>query len=584
MFRVSSKDLVLEGNLYKQFSVITAKTNSGKTTLAVKGLRKALEEKCGKFDRFIVLTPYSATKRQTLNDERFRNNIVPLNYTDLIKTSFGEKVLSIRETIFTTYAALSCYLEEHSLDPTNTCLVFDELPRFAMFSTWQKQHASLIGWMLENWERFVAVGMTGTPELLFSYFNRQDDICPFKFVDITPHAPMTLEANKGLFIQNGSITSYARKLIKDGFDDCKMFFVESPKEAYKLVKEFAANNIEAAYTCSIYNEDICIDTNKTYAEMMLEDFIYDDMSIYDWIVDRSDIPPQVQVLIINGASADGINILDKSNRVKEVVVQSVCKMTIEQVRARIRHDIEQLTVIYNEANKQRCLNSFDDAASFYNKLNNASNEFESYSVLMEQYIRQQDKEESYKKWVDNNRCGIKPEQPDYIVCKYNSRLFVNPFIVGIVQYELDNYIHSRTKTYIEGNDEMTETVLYWRGNMLLESMDQFIASLKVLTGDKAWKRMFGSQIVCEINNRSKADTQTFIEVLGFASPQDTVVFTPSELTAIAKQLDYRMTCRNKAGKTTLLKWLDQAGFEVVKTRDNTKKNRPTIYKIHLASA
>jgi superfamily II DNA or RNA helicase len=150
-------------NWFKDFPYISAKTGTGKTTTAVLELRDYLEEHNNlKIDKVILLTPYKRTRKQVLADSRFAGNVRYLDYNLLRSSAFQSR---IEETIFSTYAGLCNALKDDLITLDGCLLIFDELHTFLDFTRYQPQMSYLLEWILtpELWERFIAVGMTGTP-------------------------------------------------------------------------------------------------------------------------------------------------------------------------------------------------------------------------------------------------------------------------------------------------------------------------------------------------------------------------------------------------------------------------------------
>ena len=133
---LKESDLKLKGvNLYRDFPVITAKTNSGKTTFAVMDLRRTVENHTGKkLENVILLTPYTRTKNQILSDERFSGLVADV-------TEMGNAIQEQEKVYVCTYAKVCALLERNEIDLSNCLVVFDELHRWLQFTVFQHQMA-----------------------------------------------------------------------------------------------------------------------------------------------------------------------------------------------------------------------------------------------------------------------------------------------------------------------------------------------------------------------------------------------------------------------------------------------------------
>ena len=433
----------------KDFTFISAKTGTGKTTCAIKDLRGYVESRAGiQFDIAILLTPYSRTKNQILSDERFSGLVRPLNHESLYKCAFKQR---INETIVTTYAGLCNALRDGNITLDGCLLIFDELHTFVEFTRYQPQMSYLLEWLVtpELWERFIAVGMTGTPELL-DYCNKCD--IPFRFKDITPDSSHCFTCTKGQFINGGSAKSYAKYLIQQGFSGSKLFYVESAKDCYDLSELFNDAGYQAAYIVSPYH-DKHTDKNGIPLGQAMESQLFDNRSIVEWIDETSDAPPTLRVLVINASARDGINIIDSANRFDEAVIESANRATVEQARSRIRHDLERLTVIYNRTNKLRTVENITDAVAFFKLYESASEDYERSRILIDRLLRQIEEQ-------GNKSCDL--------IAMKGKTLFLNPFIKALTTYELDNYQFSSSRTYENENGDMVteETVIKSWGKTL----------------------------------------------------------------------------------------------------------------------
>ena len=375
-------------NWSKDFAVITAKTFSGKTYSAIYELREYIESKTNPIDKVILLTPHRRQRKQMLKE--YAGDAIKLDYDFLRSTAFNARV---EKTIVSTYAGLCNALKDKELSLDRCLVIFDELHTFIENTSYQENMSYLLEWLLEpdKWESFVAVGMTGTPQIL-NYANKCG-LC-FEFKDITPITEQNLTCENGLFINGGSALTYAKKLIQSGFDGAKLIYVESAKVCYQIASLFNDAGYQAAFIVSEYH-----DRNETQDDIPLNEAmrnqIYDGVSIIDWIDENNNVPKCLNVLIINSSARDGININDDALRFDEAIIESTNKATVEQARSRIRHNLDQLTVIYSRKNESRTRLDLEDCISFFNDYENASSIQERKEIINNRLLEQVESKAKY---------------------------------------------------------------------------------------------------------------------------------------------------------------------------------------------
>lgn len=465
-------------NWLSDFPYISAKTNSGKTTFAILEAREFVERQTGnRFDYVILLTPYKRTRKQILNDERFKGRVVELNASVFDSDFKTEKV------IVGTYAKLCNLIEQNQIDLDKTLVIFDELHTFIGYTRYQPQMAYLVEQILnpETWKAFVALGMTGTPKIL--------DYCesmPFEFKDITPIAEINITCDEGLFIRGGSAESYARLLIAQGLTGAKLFYVNGASQCYRIAKTFNNAGYTAAFVVSSYH-DKSKDENDIPLGEAMELQTFNGLSITDWLDERSNVPDELDILVINASGRDGINILDELNRFDEVVIESADKSTIEQARSRIRHDLPQLTVIYNSRERRRSFENLKESIEFFRGYE-VSNSKE--KLLASRFVRQ-----------------MQNDDLDCIVLS-GTELFVNPFIKALISYDLQNYEFSKYRTYIdESGFAITEHEQRIFNGRVLDTFTEWKNELKPLIDGRRFVDKSGDEIrqqILELELKEKA--------------------------------------------------------------------------------
>lgn len=470
-------------NWLSDFPVVTAKTNSGKTTFAVRELREFVERETGNpIDKVILLTPYKRTRKQILSDERFAGFVRELDYNFLKSSAFSNRV---NEIIVTTYAALCLALKDEMLTLDGCLIVFDELHTFADFTAYQPQMGYLLEWLVnpDYWGKFYAVGLSGTPQILFDYVNRYEGL-PFRFVDVTPESPVNITCGKGLFIRGGSAQSYADLLIQQGFTGAKLFYVDSAKVCYELAQKFNDAGYHAAYIVSEYHDKHADDNGVLLGESVRAQ-VFDGLSIVDWLDENSDVPATLNVLVVNASAKDGINILDESNRFDEAIIESTNRATVEQARSRIRHDLECLTVVYSRKNESQSRFDLADVLSFLERYDGVSGA-ERAEMLYKRLEEQRD-----------------DENLNWVAAKGRTA-FLNPFIKSLCAYNLDNYEFSSCRTYYDdAGNEIEERRTISRFGRIMPSFAEWRDELKPLIGGADFETVSGAEIREIVNGTAK---------------------------------------------------------------------------------
>lgn len=413
-------------NFNAQLPLITLKTSAGKSTLAIKELRSIIEETAGhSFKKIFLTSPYSRTSKQSLEDERFSNDVRELNDELVNSAEFDSR---IDETIICTYERLSRYLASGEIDLEGCICVIDEIPTLLEMSCYCDGLSYLIEYLLDEklFRKCCFVGLSGTPDLIFNYANKLQ--IPFEFVDLTPQSPVILKAKHGKVIIKGSAKTYCQKLIKDGFSGCLLVYVQGVADCFNLKKLFDENGLNAAFVISQHNKYVNPQTKHYYTDDMKQQ-IYDDLNILEWLDGKSTIPNDLDALIINASVREGVNIM--SENVSAVIVQSTSKADVEQVRGRARKKlIDELTVIYSTEYENRTIKNWSNANLFFQELRESA---DPQTLMKNRLIAQVKADKESNEFVSSRNFAIladskiprgKPQTLDYCVLE-GKRLFVN---------------------------------------------------------------------------------------------------------------------------------------------------------------
>lgn len=532
------------------FLIDTRNTGAGKTTRAINTLTEELEERLGKrFSKTILLTPYGRTRNQI--EENHSSRVIDL--FEYLNPRFGEDVSG--RVIVATYAAISNAIANDSIDLRDSLIIFDELPTFLQFASWQMQQGPLLEY-LSNPELFssiTAYGLTGTPQLLFNYFNKLDNL-PYEFVDDTPDKGKRLTAKAGKFIVGGSARTYSRSMIQRGLDGKAVIYVDNSVDAVALYHLFNEAGYTAGFLVSEGNENWDKKTEQEYNALMRSQ-VFEGRTLSEWIEGKCQLPPQVDVFIFNACARDGINIFDNEGSIKEIVIQSACRMTIEQARARVRHDVDKLTIIYNRQDEKHAISSLADCAAFLQQ------EQINQTVLETRYKAQCGSADEVEAFKQRRKNAQRDKQPfnetrpialDFIVHKGRRGYFINPFIEALTWYERDNYAFSKVIHRQEGALEIEdkyEAISKFTGK--LPTLREFIDSLRPLTNNVTLEVVYGYNVVQEVRNAESLSRERIIELLNLEEGISRKI-TSTELKKIAASAELITSDRHKAGKETLL--------------------------------
>lgn len=536
---LNEKDISLKGvNLYKDFPYISAKTNSGKTTFAVLSLRQMIEKKIGrKMKRTILLTPYRNTKEQILKDDRFV--FVADEISNVNCAFFGHS----NEKVFVcTYSAFA-HLLAKGFDVAESLLIWDEIHTFMDFATYQEQMGYLVDFLLNKdlFESTVCVGMTGTPQVI-DYIG---DSMPFNFIDITPKSRMNLKVEKGTIIEFGSIESTVKKLILDNAAKGSFVYVSSATAAIKITRLFQSKGLNAAFLVSTGNDNYDAETGLNYNQLM-DTQIYDRKSIRDWVIQDSDLPHELDVLVINDANRDGINILDRDNRFNQVIVESTNAAVIEQVRSRIRHDIDNIYVVFTSKYKSR-MEFLADEVSAFDWYLSVETESDYQQKLEARYNEQResvfDAVLSNQRYNDAKRAGNstkgRMQKLSLLVFKIRDRCILNPFAGIVARFELSNFN---------------------------EGAYGLSTSLKpMLEGKKSFSVIAGRDWIEELRNQEALESINLIELFHL-DRKDEWEITSEELRNKLNALGLKNSNRKKLSLAKSIEWLSNHGIHVSKPK------------------
>ena len=356
-------------------------------------------------------------------------------------------------TYVSTYHYASLLLSKGLLPLSSfQTVIIDEIPRLFHYSTFQLQLGPLLHYLRPGYfpTSSTLIGLTATPSLLYSYLNA-DQSHPLHFSPIHHSSPSpTLLSSSISLMTHTSMSSHINSIAQSCLSSpsaCHCVFEHSALSVATHVRLLRSMNIDAAGIISRHNHSWDPDLSDGLYDY-LSSMRWSNLSISDWLLHRGDIPPTLQVLILNDAAMEGISIQDPSNRLSSMSVQSIDRSVIEQARARIRHPLSSLTVIFDQREwllHWRLLRSAPLPSSMSpSSLRQIFDEERRSHLSLQIWQRQQRALAS--KGLSWDILGQRPDPPVCSVLLGPDGLFINPNLRPIVRYELDNLIFSPSES------------------------------------------------------------------------------------------------------------------------------------------
>ena len=525
---LSRKDIKLDGvDLEKHYPLLTPSMGSGKTYFVFSGELKNVYESHSnrKIDIVIYATPTKALKNQTLID--YAGNATPLTEYDLFYPDLDDKRIRV-----CCVSQLGKILQENTVRPAFTyLLVIDEFDEYAKWCNCHSDKLYLWDWIESNRHDVMFCGITATPKLLTKYAER------LGFKDITPDVPVKHKAKNIRIWPHTSIETLAKGFKADS-DNKMLIYTRSAKQCVKLSRMIE----NSGFLVSTYNKDVDEESGKQLNTLMSEQLVDDGENLpsplLDYVLSKANLPPNINVLIINDAYAAGINIKDES--VKRVLAESVEVDTVKQVMGRVRHDIESLDVCY----------TFKDKKYFETTVSDA-NECYAGNVSIEDRHEREQKEIEVAEQNDSNL------ELDILTYKsnYDGEIKPNPFAHAYYEYTNETYFRLR--------DRVSRCLVY---APLAQHSPNGIRWLNQSTIDSF--REHG-------RNQSKVENMNLSEWLGRK------LFKEDK-----KELVKQLSLRNGKGRVsswpTAKKYLIELGYEIKDSNTvvNGKSKRYSMIKIH----
>lgn len=275
---------------------------------------------------------------------------------------------------------------------------------------------------VEEHKEIIKVGMTATPQFLYEYIQKYEKTA-FVSLDICDLGSKYKAENVKTLIGGSAITLLKQLNLSNS--QKVLVYLNSARECYQMAQEYGRNG---AFIVSQYNF-----TNidgKPLSAIMREQ-VFDGLDICEYIAERECFPDNVNVLFINSASREGINIKDAN--VKTVICEAVDMITIEQILGRMRQDLQNFYVVFNKRTKAMNDKNIREFQAFFKDY------AENGEIALARQYGKQEQAQADKKPIQN-----------LVVC-YKGKYQINNFAKAYLQYleecytQLSNYESNYTK-------------------------------------------------------------------------------------------------------------------------------------------
>lgn len=284
-------------------------------------------------------------------------------------------------------------------------IIIDEIHSIFAETVFCEELRQTLAFIEEHYSDMIKIGLTATPQFLFNYV--RNDKIKFSIIDKDLGAKYKVK-NINAYIKGSAETILKELKPQINHNNKVIYYTQSATQCYKLSVAFGANS---AFLISDYNE------SKNDDGRLLVD-IMQEYGIKQYILDNEIFPADIDIIFINSACREGINIKDKA--VNTVICEAVDLITIEQILGRIRKDIENFMIVCNYRNYERTKSNIEQAEKFLNDVVCASNPKEE---MILQYGRQ-----------EGNRNLQK------LVYRYNGEYRINEFAKAYLEYINECYI------------------------------------------------------------------------------------------------------------------------------------------------
>ena len=313
------ENIHLEGvDFENETPLITAPVGYGKSYYAVHCLPGLIAKAIGRPVRnVLMLTPTRAVLDQ-IRDEYSREVIVAngYDYVDCGEYFDGK----VRVACFASPA--NFIADGNEINQSYDLVIIDEIDLIVRWAVYFPGYLDAFDWLKSKRKETIVCGLTATPSLLLDYVSGDDS--GWRFVDVCDRLPQQLKAERVIVCPRTTCKTYLNYM-RDKLPGKALVYTRSAKDCYSLSEQFP----RSGFIVSKYNDEV--------GELMNE-------QSRDYVLMNEAFPPELDTLFINDSCSVGANIKDEA--VQTVVCCSTDIETIEQVRGRVRHDIQAFVVLY----------------------------------------------------------------------------------------------------------------------------------------------------------------------------------------------------------------------------------------------
>lgn len=234
-------------------------------------------------------------------------------------------------------------------------IVIDELHSIFAETIFAESLIYTLDFVKENWKDMVKIGLTATPQFLLDYIS--DNNISFETIDIDLGSKYKVK-EISCYVRGQADTILKQIKPQINSNHKVLYYTMSAKQCYFLSKEYGERS---AFLISDYNETE-ID-GVPLVQIMKE------AGIKQYIEKESRFPDDIDIIFINSACREGMNIKDSA--VKTIICEAVDMITIEQILGRIRGDLERFMVVCNFNNNKRINDNIEELVKFLEKLEKA---------------------------------------------------------------------------------------------------------------------------------------------------------------------------------------------------------------------
>lgn len=307
-----------EVDFEKETPLITAPVGYGKTYYAVHCLPDLVSKATGRPVRnVLMLTPTRAVLDQIQSE--YSSKVVRSDGYDYVDCGeyFDGKV---RVACFASPA--NFIADGNAIEQSYDLIIIDEIDLIVRWTIYFPGYLDVFDWLKSRRKETVVCGLTATPSLLLDHVSGDDS--GWRFVDVCDRLPQRLKAERVIVCSRTTCKTYLNYM-RDKLPGKVLVYTQSAKDCYSLSEQFP----RSGFIVSKYNDEV--------GELMNE-------QSRDYVLMNEAFPPELDTLFINDSCSVGANIKDEA--VQTVVCCSTDIETIEQVRGRVRHNIQAFVVLY----------------------------------------------------------------------------------------------------------------------------------------------------------------------------------------------------------------------------------------------